>query len=400
MRVFYYSLSYCSQGGDGIHSREFVRAFRQLPGVETVEVFPNRPVSCKTSRPKMAVTLKNVLQSLKKFLRKLLPGLCEGFIMMFILPFAQYPALKKALRRANVDTAIMRDNVNFLLIRKIKRDFPAMTLCVEVNATAFDEFWAGLCFEKFWRRLEAKQLALADCITVVSTHLKDYFCQLGIPAEKILVNHNGVNPSIFSPERACSREKIRNRLNIPHEAFVLGYVGGVDPFRRLTDVVKKIAEIRSAGQRDIFLLLICDKTTLSQKILRNIAMSDGWILCTGRISYEEIPDIMQVFDLAIFPFSNPYGSPIKLFEYLAMGIPTIGPDTPAVREIFENNKHLRLVSQDGSDFMEAVKELKNSPLTRNKLARAGQQHVLEFYTWQANARRVYEHLNKFRRRVH
>lgn len=400
MRIFYYSLSYCSQGGDGIHSREFVRALRQLSGVEAVEIFSNDSTSCRAGRSQIAVKLKNVLQSLKTFLRKLLPRSCEAFAMIFLLPFTKCGALKKALKAVEVDIAIMRLSADFLLIPYIKRDFPTLTLCVEINATVFDEVLSGLWLNKFLRRFEVRQLALADCITVVSTPLKDYLCQMGIPAEKILVNHNGVNTSVFSPERACDREKVRDRLNIPHGDFVLGYVGGVDSFRRLTDIVEKIAELRNAGQRDIFLLFICDKTTFSRKILRDVTASDDWISCTGRISHEEIPDIMQIFDLAVFPFTHLHCSPIKLFEYLAMGIPAIGPDTPAVREIFQNNKHLRLASQDGRDFIEIVKELKNNPIARERLAKTGQEHVLKFYTWQANAERVYEHLNKFRCRVH
>jgi glycosyltransferase involved in cell wall biosynthesis len=106
---------------------------------------------------------------------------------------------------------------------------------------------------------------------------------------------------------------------------------------------------------------------------------------------------MAAFDLAIFPFTNPYCSPLKLFEYLAMGLPTIGPDTPAVREIFEDGKHLLLVSQSGSDFKEAIVTLKNSQDLRTLLAMNGRERVVNTYTWFQNAKRVLDHTKRFSR---
>ena len=72
---------------------------------------------------------------------------------------------------------------------------------------------------------------------------------------------------------------------------------------------------------------------------------------------------------------------LKLFEYLGAGLPTIGPDTPAVREVFKDGVHLRLVKQDGSNLANAILELKNNPPFRKELAIKGQKLVLNEYSW-------------------
>ena len=81
-------------------------------------------------------------------------------------------------------------------------------------------------------------------------------------------------------------------------------------------------------------------------------------------------------------------SPGKLFEYLAVGLPTIGPDTPAVREVFEDGVHLRLASQDGSDLAWIIEAMKADPAARDQLAQAGRRLVVNEYTWEKNAERV------------
>ena len=325
-----------------------------------------------------------------------MPCWIEAFVLMLLSPLFKYSAIKRAIQASNADTIILRLTTEFLWIPKIKRDFPELTLCIEINAIVIDEYWSGMWLKKPWRRIYAKCLKSADCITVVSEQLKKSWCVQGLNPEKILVNHNGVNPEVFRPLPDLDRHKLRERFGIPDNAFVLGYVGGMQPFRRLPEVIEKFAQMRRDGEKDIFVLMVGDGTDMSSikaAVSRNKGILNGCVKLTGQRAYEEIPAIMQIFDLAIFPFSNPYGSPIKLFEYLAMGIPTIGPDVPVVREVFQDGKHLRLINQARDGFIATVRELRNSQTKREELARTGKDHVLKFYTWQANAKRVCQHIS-------
>ena len=153
--------------------------------------------------------------------------------------------------------------------------------------------------------------------------------------------------------------------------------------------------MRRAGNDDVYLLLVGDGADMPAvkaaiqaegESLENVVSLAGWQ------EHSEIPGFLKTFDLAIFPFTNDYCSPLKLFEYLGAGVPTIGPDTPAVREVFEDGVHLRLANQDGSNFISTILELKNNPQLRNALGRKGQQRVFGEYTWKKNAERVVSHI--------
>jgi glycosyltransferase involved in cell wall biosynthesis len=81
-------------------------------------------------------------------------------------------------------------------------------------------------------------------------------------------------------------------------------------------------------------------------------------------------------------------SPLKLFEYLAMEIPTIGPKTAAVEEVFEDEKHLLLVSSQIEFENALIKISKNYDHFLNVVALQGSKHVKENYSWKDNAEKV------------
>jgi len=178
--------------------------------------------------------------------------------------------------------------------------------------------------------------------------------------------------------------RIRQEYGIPENAFLLGYIGGMEAFRRLPEIVGAIAKLRQAGNDDIYLMLVGDGKDMpavqaavnaDYDVLQDAAIGTGWQ------DHSEIPEFLAAFDVAIFPFTNDYCSPLKLFEYLGAGLPTIGSDTPAVREVFKDGVHLKLVKQDGSNLANAILELKNNPPFRKELAIKGQKLVLNEYSW-------------------
>ena len=67
-----------------------------------------------------------------------------------------------------------------------------------------------------------------------------------------------------------------------------------------------------------------------------------------------------------------------------------------MREVFEDGVHLKLIDQDGSNLISTIIELKESPQLRKELAENGRQLVLKEYTWEKNAERLVEHIQRTR----
>ncbi len=327
---------------------------------------------------------------------RFLPGTLRRIIHLFLPRRKLTEVLIKEIKAHGCDAIVIRTGSVDPIIGRIKKACPDARVCLEINSAAFDESFPGLPLRSLFQKLEVLKFSAADAIVVVSTYLKHYLEQRGIPSGKILVNHNGVS---MGAVEYSGNEDIRQRCGIPKEAFLLGYIGGMEPFRRLPEVVLHIAELRRAGNNDIYTLLIGDgkdMPAVQAAIKANADVLGDSVNCLGWKAHTEVAKYLAALDVAIFPFTNDYCSPLKLFEYLGAGVPTIGPDTSAVREVFEDGVHLELVQQDGSDFMESVLKLKNNPQLRSELGKNGRQLVLAEYTWEKNAERVIRHIQSVR----
>ena len=57
------------------------------------------------------------------------------------------------------------------------------------------------------------------------------------------------------------------------------------------------------------------------------------VLLPGRVAHDEIASWIACMDYAVLPNSNHYGSPMKLFELMGMGVAVVAPDYAPVAEV-------------------------------------------------------------------
>ncbi|MFQ5642238.1 MAG: glycosyltransferase family 4 protein [Thiogranum sp.] len=389
MKILYYCPEYYCRHGARTHARGFFDALAVLPSVSESCIYPG----CD---PAEDAGEKSVTTPERGRLR-FLPATVRQLVRYFLPRRGLTRALINEIHTHGCDALVIRTDTGQPMIGAIKKACPDTTVCLEINAADFDEAYFDVPFRSFFQKWEVRRYDRADGMVVVSSYLKNYLEERGVRPEKILVNQNGVSTAVVDRGGATHA---REDYGIPGDAFVIGYIGGMEPFRRLPELVHRIAELRRAGNDDIYFLIVGDGADMPAVRAAIEAGQDDLrdsVKCVGWREHAEIPKFLATFDLAVFPFTNAYCSPLKLFEYLGAGLPTIGPDTPAVREVFEDGVHLRLVKQDGSDFTETVLELKNSPQFRMELARNGQRLVLGEYTWEKNAERVVGHIDAIRR---
>ena len=118
---------------------------------------------------------------------------------------------------------------------------------------------------------------------------------------------------------------------------------------------------------------------------------DGTILCTGRVPHSEIPSYIAAMDVGVMPDSNLYGSPMKIFEYMAMGKIVIAPRVPAVEEIIEHGIDGVLIrGGNPEELFHAIEDLRGNPSRGKILREAGYQKVKDRFLWENNAKRILE----------
>jgi glycosyltransferase involved in cell wall biosynthesis len=94
-------------------------------------------------------------------------------------------------------------------------------------------------------------------------------------------------------------------------------------------------------------------------------------------------------DICVLPDSNAFGSPIALFEFMAMGKPCVVPDLGPMRDVIEDGaKGIIFPHGNHQALSAALLRLVEDPELRNQIGARAKQSVFERHTWAANARFV------------
>ncbi|HZB92955.1 MAG TPA: glycosyltransferase [Stellaceae bacterium] len=170
---------------------------------------------------------------------------------------------------------------------------------------------------------------------------------------------------------------------------MLGFTGFVRDWHGLDRVVDLVADLGAA--RDMHLLIVGDGPAVPA--LRERAAARGVaerVTFAGLVPREAIPDYVAAFDVAIQPRVVDYASPLKLFEYMALGRPIAAPATANIREVLRDGENALLFDPaDDGGLRAAITRLCADAGLRQRLGRAARAAIdAQELTWASNARRV------------
>jgi len=260
----------------------------------------------------------------------------------------------------------------------------------------------GVIFKKLTEKIEYLNLKYADLIVVVSKAMLNELVDRGIDPDKILINPNGVNAEKFNPSIKAEDLKQKYRLK---NKLILGFIGTFGQWHGAENIVKsygKLLQEHPEYKEKTRLFMIGDGVKMPE-VKENIEkynITDNVIL-TGLIPQEEAPKYLSVCDILINATDpNPdgsefFGSPTKLFEYMAMGKAIISSDLGQMKEILENEKTALLVKGgDIDELKNAMKRLIDDKELRKTLGKNARKEVEEKYTWDKHVERILEKLGK------
>jgi glycosyltransferase involved in cell wall biosynthesis len=169
---------------------------------------------------------------------------------------------------------------------------------------------------------------------------------------------------------------------------VLGFTGFVRGWNGLEAVLELLA---TPEGKACFLLVVGDGPARAELEERARALGvAGRMRFTGVVKRTEVASFVSAFDVALQPAANPYASPLKLFEYMALGRAIVAPDQPNIREILANG-HDSVLFAPGDDrsFADAVLRLMRDLGLRARCAGNAIETVRRRrLTWSHNAERV------------
>ncbi len=247
--------------------------------------------------------------------------------------------------------------------------------------------------------LRAEQVLFrhATVIVVVSDALREELVSRGVPADKILVNPNGVDPQMYSPDRFSPAElqSVRAELKLPAEAIVACFIGTFSAWHGVEVLAEAIPLVLRLAPKMRFLLI--GDGPLLDDVRQRLAAAGVLDVCvlTGLVPQAQAPRLLASCDLFLSPHvPNPdgsrfFGSPTKLFEYMALGKAIVASDLEQIGEVLVHEQTALLVRPgDTVQLAEAIVRLANDePLRRSLGERARLQAVAE-HTWDRHVERI------------
>jgi glycosyltransferase involved in cell wall biosynthesis len=102
---------------------------------------------------------------------------------------------------------------------------------------------------------------------------------------------------------------------------------------------------------------------------------------TGRIPFDQVAPRLLQADVGVVPMWADYFFPNKLTEYLALGMPVIITDCPAVRLYFDDSAVYYVEAKSPEALAEAIMDLYRNPARRARLATMGHSVYREKVSW-------------------
>jgi glycosyltransferase involved in cell wall biosynthesis len=258
---------------------------------------------------------------------------------------------------------------------------------LEVNAPLIEE---QARHRELVNRAGAEQVAwrvfgAATALLAVSEGVADYLRGHLASQGRVFVVPNGVDPERFPAGAQAAR---------PGEPFTVGFVGTLKPWHGLEALLAAFAQLRervSAAR----LLLVGDgpERGLIERQIAVLGLVDA-VELTGAVAPAAIPELLSRMDVATAPYpalDDCYFSPLKLFEYMAAGLPVVASRVGQVAAVIEHERNgLLCPPGDAAALAAALARLQADPALRQRLGAAARVDVLARHTWHAVAGRILE----------
>jgi glycosyltransferase involved in cell wall biosynthesis len=233
--------------------------------------------------------------------------------------------------------------------------------------------------------------AYLDCsmLVCVSEPLKHLVTtRLGIPADKVAVVPNGVDTEFFRPRPEAVRT---------FEGFTLVYAGGLEPWQGIDVLLKAMADVRREHGFPIHAVIAGDGPVRREceRLAEDLGLGP-YVRFLGTVSREAVPYVIASGDLGYSGHTESQGravfrSPLKLYEYMAVGKPVLSSAVADARQIVVPNETGFLFASDNVGGLRAA--LSEAFLAREALPAMGaraREVVEEGHSWTARCRTIVE----------
>jgi glycosyltransferase involved in cell wall biosynthesis len=173
------------------------------------------------------------------------------------------------------------------------------------------------------------------------------------------------------------------------------FAGAFRAWHGAEHLVAAIARLRREGRGDIKAVLIGAGPELGR--VRDLARGIDGILFTGAVPHEQMPEWLASADVGVAPFDvgrhaplrlGFYWSPLKIFEYMAAGLPVVAPHIDRLARLVTHGENgLLYHGPQDAGIATALVEL-SDPARRASFGAAARARAVRQFGWDAHCRRL------------
>jgi glycosyltransferase involved in cell wall biosynthesis len=244
--------------------------------------------------------------------------------------------------------------------------------------------------------IEEVNIRHADLIVVVSDALRDTLLRRGVAPERIHVQPNGVDARRYRPDLDDGGRRVTLGLG---GRTVVGFIGTFGLWHGAERLAGAAARVLRARPETRF-LFVGDgaRRAATEEILSRSGVRHAAVF-TGRVPQEEGAAHLAAMDILVAPHvpnadGTPFfGSPTKLFEYMAMGRGIVASDLDQIGEVLQDGRTALLAPPgDEAALADRILRLIDDPDLRRRLGEEARRRVVERHTWDVHVHSILQGL--------
>jgi glycosyltransferase involved in cell wall biosynthesis len=375
------------RGAEGVHISSIVNAFRRKghevlvlspPGINPMIDAGNSPLD----KSEIKVSGINLLW---KFISKKVPQVFFEFFEIFYNFVAIYQIIK--LHKKYSFDFIYERNAYFLFASAFISKKYKIPLAVEANEVVGIERARALKMKRVAQFIEKYSFLRAESIFTVSSYLKEMILKVVPDHMKVFVTPNAIDPEKYSVK--TKREKIREKYGLTNK-IVFGFAGWFDWWDRLDITIDIQSMLIKKGYLNTATLLVGDGPPMeSLKKRVTELMIQEHVFFTGAVEKKDVLDFIDSFDIGLFSHSNAFGSPVVLFEMMALKKCIIAPSLKPFSDVLTHGEHCLLFPiLDKNILLSHIESVITDIVKIREYGNRAFYHVMTNHTWEKNTNTI------------